>query len=102
MQFTLSVLIIIADFIIFSTDVLIIYLATLKTKKISRSGKQSNRLLVICVAIAATFVLFTLPYAVTRFAIGEVPFWANLILMILSSGMNSIVYFFRTKISIFF
>ena len=101
MQFTLSVLIVIADFIIFSTDVLIIYLATLKTKKISRSGKQSNRLLVICVAIAATFVLFTLPYAVTRFAIGEVPFWANLIL-ILSSGMNSIVYFFRTKISIFF
>ena len=101
MQFSLSVIIIIADFIIFSSYVLIFYFATSKTNKISRSGKQSNRLLVICLAIAATFVLFTLPYAVTRFAIGEVLFWANLIL-ILSSGMNSIVYFFRTKISVLF
>ena len=74
MQFTLSVIIIIADIIIISSYVLIIYFVTFKTKNISRSGKQSNRLLVICVAIAATFVLFTLPHAVTRLAIGEVPF----------------------------
>ena len=98
MQFTLSVIIIIADVIIISSYSLIIYITTFKTKKISRSGNQSTRLPVICVAIAATFVLFTLPYALARLALGEVPFVPNFIL-VLNSGMNSIVYFFRLKVS---
>ena len=100
MQFALSVIIIIADVIIISSYSLIIYVTTFKTKKVSSSGNQSIRLPVICVAIAATFVLFTLPYAVARLAFGGVPFVPNFIL-VLNSGMNSIIYFFRIKISRF-
>ena len=100
MQFTLSVIIIIADLVIISSYSLIIYVTTFKTKNISRSGNQSTRLPVICVAIAATFVLFTLPYALARLALGGVSFVPNFIL-VLNSGMNSIVYFFRVKVSRF-
>ena len=98
MQFTLSVIIIIADVIMISSYSLIIYITTCKTKKVSSAQKQSNKLPAICIAIAATFVMFTLPYAVARFVIGTATFWPNLML-VLSSGVNSIVYFFRIKIS---
>ena len=98
MQFTLSVIIIIADVIMISSYSLIIYITTCKTKKVSSAQKQSNKLPAICIAIAATFVMFTLPYAVARFVIGAATFWPNLML-VLSSGVNSIVYFFRIKIS---
>ena len=98
MQFTLSVIIIIADVIMISSYSLIIYITTFKTKKVSSAQKQSNKLPAICIAIAATFVMFTLPYAVARFVIGAATFWPNLML-VLSSGVNSIVYFFRIKIS---
>ena len=97
MQLVLSVKIIVADVAIVVSYFIIIFLTTFKRKKISTSLKKSNRLSTICVAIAATFVLFTLPYAATRFTIGAGKFWANFIL-VLNSGMNSIVYFFRVKI----
>ena len=97
MQLVLSVTIIVADVAIVVSYFIIIFLTTFKRKKISTSLKKSNRLSTICVAIAATFVLFTLPYAATRFTIGAAKFWANFIL-VLNSGMNSIVYFFRVKI----
>ena len=98
MQFTLSVIIIIADIVIISSYSLIIYLTTFKTKKVSSAQKQSNKLPIICIAIAATFVMFTLPYAIATFVIGVATFWPNFML-VLNSGVNSIVYFFRIKIS---
>ena len=45
--------------------------------------------------------MFTLPYALSRFATGIVPFVPNFFLT-LNSGMNSIIYFFRGKISAYY
>lgn len=42
-------------------------------------------------------VLCTLPFAVSKFALGEVRIWGDIILL-LNSGMNSIIYYFRTRI----
>ena len=89
-----------ADIVIISSYSLIIYLTTFKTKKVSSAQKPSNKLPIICIAIAATFVMFTLPYAVATFVIGVATFWPNFML-VLNSGVNSIVYFFRIKISKF-
>ena len=97
MQLVLSVTIIVADVTIVASYFIIIFLTTSRRKKISSSVKKSNRISTICVAIAGTFVLFTLPYAAARFTIGAATFWADFIL-VLNSGMNSIVYFFRVKI----
>ena len=101
MQLALSVIIIMADFIMISSYSLIIYLTSFRKKKVFSTQTQSNRLPIICVAIAATFVLFTLPYALSRFATGIVPFVPNFFLA-LNSGMNSIIYFFRGKISAYY
>ena len=98
MQFALSVMIIIADVFIVSSYSLINYVTTFKIKTVSSTRKHSNKLSVICIAIAGAFVLLTLPYAVTRLAFGDVTFVPNFVLA-LNSGMNSIVYFFRLKIS---
>ena len=98
MQLSLSVMIILADVTMVMSYSLIIYLTTFKTKKVASTQKQSNRLPVICIAIASIFVLFTLPYAIATFVLGVATFWPNFIL-VLSSGVNSIVYFFRIKIS---
>ena len=51
----------------------------------------------ICIAIAAVFLFCTQPYDIGRFAFGKAPFWDNVIL-VLNSGMNRIVYFFRTEV----
>ena len=101
MQLALSVIIIVADFIMFSSYSLIIYLTSFRKRRVLSTQTQSNRLPIICVAVAATFVLFTLPYALSRFATGTVPFVPNLFLA-LNSGMNSIIYFFRGKISAYY
>ena len=66
-------------------------------KTVATTGEGDHQLPFLCVFIAGVFVMFTLPYAATRFYLGYVPFWANYIL-ILNSGMNSIVYFFRQRI----
>ena len=65
-------------------------------RNIARKSGKENRLPILCVVIAGVFVIFILPYATTRFYLGYVPFWANYIL-ILNSGMNSIVHFFFVK-----
>ena len=98
MQLSLSVIIIIADVTMVMSYSFIIYLTTFQTKKVASTQKQSHRLPAICIAIASVFVLFTLPYAIATFVLGVATFWPNLIL-VLSSGVNSIVYFFRVKIS---
>ena len=97
-QFVLSIIIVVADAVIVISYFLIIYLTTFKNKKVSSNSKEKSKLPFICIAIAAIFVLCTLPYAIGRFAFGKAPFWSNVIL-ILNSGMNSIVYFFRGKVS---
>ena len=55
-----------------------------------------ERVSMVCVFIAATFVLFTFPYAMGRLIEGRIKFWATLIL-VCNSGLNSIIYFFRGK-----
>ena len=101
MQLALSVIIIMADFVMILSYSLIIYLTSFKKGKVLSTQTQSNRLPIICVAVAATFVLFTFPYALSRFAIGTVLFTPNFLLA-LNSGMNSIIYFFRGKISAYY
>ena len=98
MEFVLALLIPTADILILVCYSLIIYLTTCKKKKVPISRKQPNKLPIICVAIALTFVLSTVPNAIARFIVGGVPFWPNFIL-VLNIGMNSIVYFFRMKLS---
>ena len=97
-QFALSIIIVVADTFIVLSYLIIIHFTTLKKKTVSSNWSKTSKLPFICIAIAAIFVFCTLPYAIGRFAYGKAPFWANVIL-ILNSGMNSIVYFFRTKIS---
>ena len=97
-QFVLSIIIVVVDVLIILSYFTIIYFTTLKKKTFSSSWIKASKLPFICIAIAAIFVFCTLPYAIVRFAYGKAPFWAN-VLLILNSGMNSIVYFFRTKIS---
>ena len=97
-QFVLSIIIVVVDVLIILSYFTIIYFTTLKKKTVSSSWSKASKLPFICIAIAAIFVFCTLPYAIGRFVYGKAPFWANVIL-ILNSGMNSIVYFFRTKIS---
>ena len=94
-QFTLSVAIIIADILIFIFYSLIIYYTSAKTIKSNKT--KGKNLPIICMAIAAIFIFFTLPYVVTRLTLGSTPFWANLTLL-MNSGMNSVVYFFRGKL----
>ena len=94
-QFTLSVAIIIADILIFIFYSLIIYYTSAKTIKSNKT--KDKKLPIICMAIAAMFIFFTLPYVVTRLTLGSTPFLANLTLL-MNSGMNSVVYFFRGKL----
>ena len=94
-QFTLSVAIIIADILIFIFYSLIIYYTSAKTIKSNKT--KDKKLPIICMTIAAIFIFLTLPYVVTRLTLGSTPFWANLTLL-MNSGMNSVVYFFRGKL----
>ena len=97
MQLTISVIIIIADIIMITSYSLIIYTMNFK-KRASGIPRELKKLSVICIAIVLTFILFTLPFATIKLATGKIPFWADMIL-IANSGMNSIVYFFRGKLS---
>ena len=97
-QLVLSIVIATLDFLMVTCYSTIIYRMIFMNKRnIARKSGKENRLPLLCVVIAGVFVMFTLPYAATRFYLGYVPFWANYIL-ILNSGMNSIVYFFRQRI----
>ena len=51
---------------------------------------EDQRLPVICVVTAGVFLIFTLPFASTRFSLGYLPIWGNCFL-IWNSGMNSII-----------
>ena len=97
-QLVLSIVIVVLDFsMVVSYGIIIYRMSYKKRKKLTPKSAKHERLPILCVLIAAVFVLFTMPYAITRFSFGSVPFWANFILL-LNSGMNSLVYFFRQKI----
>ena len=97
-QLVLSIVIVVLDFsMVVSYGIIIYRMSYKKRKKLTPKSAKHERLPILCVLIAAVFVLFTMPYAIARFSFGSVPFWANFILL-LNSGMNSLVYFFRQKI----
>ena len=97
-QLVLSIVIIMLDFsMVISYSIIIYKMSYKKTENVVPKTAEDERLPILCVVIATVFVLFTMPYAVARFSFGSVPFWANFILL-LNSGMNSLVYFFRWKI----
>ena len=98
MQLVLSIVIVTMDVLMVLCYCTIIYQMTFKNrKKIVTKSAEDQRLPILCVVIAAVFVLFTLPYAVARLYLGKIlGFWANFILL-LNSGVNSVVYFFRRK-----
>ena len=97
-QLVLSIVIVVLDFsMVVSYDIIIYRMSYKKRKKLTPKSAKHERLPILCVLIAAVFVLFTMPYAIARVSFGSVPFWANFILL-LNSGMNSLVYFFRQKI----
>ena len=97
-QLVLSIVIVVLDFsMVVSYGIIIYRMSYKKRKKLTPKSAKHERLPILCVLIAAVFVLFTMPYAIARVSFGSVPFWANFILL-LNSGMNSLVYFFRQKI----
>ena len=97
MQLVLSIVIAMTDVLMILCYCTIIYQMSFKNrKKIVTKSAEDERLPILCVVIAAVFVLFTLPYAVARFYLGKIRFWANFIFL-LNSGVNSVVYFFRRK-----
>ena len=89
MQFLLSIFILVTDIMIISYAVRF-YVVSIKRNKIERTTNKRKRLPVICLAIGVTFIICTLPFAVTRFAMDMIIFWANMIL-IANSGLNSII-----------
>ena len=97
-QLVLSIVIVVLDFsMVVSYGIIIYRMSYKKRKTFTPKSAKHERLPILCVLIAAVFVLFTMPYAIARVSFGSVPFWANFILL-LNSGMNSLVYFFRQKI----
>ena len=98
MQLVLSIIIVTMDVLMIFCYCTIIYqMSFVKRKNLNTKTPEDARLPILCVVIAAVFIIFTLPYAIARFYLGKIPFWANFILL-LNSGMNSVVYFFRQKI----
>ena len=96
-EIIVSITIIVVDIVIIFSYSIIIYHHRLKNKVATQLTKRQKKLPIICIILGATFVLFTLPFALLVFTMEDVPFYANVIL-VGNSGVNSIVYFFRDKI----
>ena len=97
-QLVLSILIVIMDLLIILCYSAIIYQINYKNRKpVVIKNEEDQRLPIVCVAIAGVFVIFTLPYAIARLCLGRIPFLASWALIV-NSGINSIVYFFRKRI----
>lgn len=98
MQLILSISIVASDILMILCYSTILYQINCKTRKCETAkGKKEEGLPLLCVFIAGVFVMFTLPFAITRLNLRYVPFWADYS-MILNSGMNSVVYFFRGRL----
>jgi 7 transmembrane receptor (rhodopsin family). len=99
MQELLSYFILIADSLLVIVYTLIIYKVQLKNRgNKSIRGKENHvtetKVSLLCVLVAVSFVLFTIPYAINRLVSLNIQFLANVVL-VSNSGMNSIIYFFR-------
>ena len=90
MQFLLSIFIIVTDITMIISYAVRFYIVSIKRNKIERTTNKRKRLPFICLAIGVTFIICTLQFAVTRFAMDMIIFWANMIL-IANSGLNSII-----------
>ena len=94
-----------AGFLI-SADILLICLYALIIYRVRASNQESqvksksrhstNKIGLVCIFVAASFVLFTIPYVLNTFFNGDASFWANIIL-VGNSGMNSVIYFFKNR-----
>ena len=94
-----------AGFII-GADILLIFLYALiiyrvrasnqKSQVKSKSHHSTNKVGLVCIFVAASFVLFTIPYGLKTFVSGDAGFWTNIIL-VGNSGMNSVIYFFKNR-----
>ena len=101
MQLVLSIVILTMDAVMVLCYCTIIYQMSFKNiKNTMTKSAEDERLPILCVIIAAVFVVFTLPYATAKLLLGKIPFWANFTLL-LNSGMNSVVYFFRRKFDMY-
>ena len=98
MQLVLSIIVVLMDFSMVICYSIIIYHMRYKTRKnVVLKNAEDELLPIICVFIAAVFVIFTLPYAKARFCTEHLTFWPNFALL-LNSGVNSVVYFFCQRI----
>ena len=97
MQILLSVCIAVADILMIISYSVVVLVIDIRKKKVNSTSERKSRLPIICLSIGATFVLCTLPFAVSKFTLGEVTFWGDMVLL-LNSGMNSVIYYFRTRI----
>ena len=94
-----------AGFII-GADILLIFLYALIIYRVrasnqnsqvkSKSHHSTNKVGLVCIFVAASFVLFTIPYGLKTFVSGDAGFWTNIIL-VGNSGMNSVIYFFKNR-----
>ena len=96
-EMIVSITIIVVDVVMIFSYSILMYHYNLKNRVATQSSKRQKKLPIICILLGATFVLFTLPFALLVFTMEDVPFYANIIL-VGNSGVNSIVYFFRDKI----
>ena len=100
-ELVLSVSIVASDLLTILCYSTIIYQMSYKSRKCKTTKcKKDEGLPLLCLFIAGVFVVFTLPWAIARFYLGCVPFWARMCL-ILNSGMNCVVYFFRHRLKSF-
>ena len=98
MTLVLSIAIVVSDLLMILCYSTIIYQINYKTRKCETTkSKKEEGLPLLCVFITGVFVIFTLPFAITRLHLRYVPFWADCS-MILNSGMNSVMYFFRSRL----
>ena len=96
-EMIISITIIVVYVVMTFSYSIIIYHHRLKNKVATQLTKRQKNLPIICIILGATFVLFTLPFALLVFTMEDVPFYANVIL-VGNSGVNSIIYFFGDKI----
>ena len=99
MQSLLSWFIVGADILLVCLYTLIIYRVRASNKDIRLSQKadhSTSKVGLVCIFVAASFVLFTIPYAVSTLVSGIASFWANIIL-VGNSGLNSVIYFFKNR-----
>ena len=100
-ELVLSISIVASDLLMILCYSTIVYQMSYKSRKCKTTkSKKDEGLPLLCLFIAGVFVIFTLPYAITRFYLGRVQSWAKTCL-ILNSGMNCVVYFFRHRLKSF-